>query len=468
MLLLSTMSAAATGCWLVADLGDRPVRADAADAIAPVNPVDGGDAGRSRVTGAQVAVGRAHACALDVYGDVYCWGNGVYGQLGIPPESLEAKCGRCMPKPTRVEGLPPIRRLASGLSTHSCAIDLAGAIWCWGLDDRKQLGHSAVDQPCAREGFPTVPCNHQPIKVEGIPVAIEVAAGANYTCARMQTDELWCWGDNTLGQAGQPASPAIVTPSPVAGLLTRLGAVSLSPSGSSFLSAVLQNGSIRTWGVFFRGSLGRNTTTEASCVDAVPCQHVSGRVIEDGTGLELVGTQDVALAGLGGMSLQFDGTVRVWGAGDDGILGDGKGSNDGSHDAPFAKTVAGLPPSIRQITSGPTVRCAVTATDAHCWGRNDLGQTGVGTASSIACDGGALPCVGTPTKAKVPGPVRSVRIGGIFGVALLGDGRIAAWGDNAFGELGHAPGTEGDEPSTAPAGFRNVTPRIVALPSLDP
>ncbi len=68
----------------------------------------------------QVSCGTHHSCALDAAGAVTCWGDDSWGQVsGAPNEALAA--------------------IASG-DRHSCGVTQGGAMVCWGADDFGQVG----------------------------------------------------------------------------------------------------------------------------------------------------------------------------------------------------------------------------------------------------------------------------------------------------------------------------------------
>jgi alpha-tubulin suppressor-like RCC1 family protein len=69
------------------------------------------------------------ACAIDDAGAVFCWGT----DPTIPSASTAAG------DPRRIEGLPPVRQVV--LSTyHACAVVSSGEVYCWGENDLGQLG----------------------------------------------------------------------------------------------------------------------------------------------------------------------------------------------------------------------------------------------------------------------------------------------------------------------------------------
>ena len=132
-----------------------------------------------------VAVGDRHSCAIDSAGAAWCWGSNRYGQLGTgdAEEELQAR---------PVTGNVVFTSLSAGKS-HTCGIDPAGALWCWGGNFVGQLGTGE-----APGGVETAPR-----RVTGLPGPVrEVSAGSSSTCAVTTTAEAWCWGENLLDQLG--------------------------------------------------------------------------------------------------------------------------------------------------------------------------------------------------------------------------------------------------------------------------
>lgn len=92
----------------------------------------------------RVVVGWEHACALVTTGDVYCWGDNTYGQLG--------RAGAASATPVLVSGGFTFTTLSAGLF-HTCAVEAGtGAVGCWGRNDSGQLGDGTTtdrDHPVA-------------------------------------------------------------------------------------------------------------------------------------------------------------------------------------------------------------------------------------------------------------------------------------------------------------------------------
>ncbi len=92
----------------------------------------------------RVGVGRDHACALITTGDVYCWGDNTFGQLG--------RAGAASLTPVKVSGGYTFVSIAVG-AFHNCAIEAgSGAVGCWGANNLGQLGDGTTtdrDHPVA-------------------------------------------------------------------------------------------------------------------------------------------------------------------------------------------------------------------------------------------------------------------------------------------------------------------------------
>ena len=100
-----------------------------------------------------VSVGNDFACALRPTGQAYCFGTSRNGVLG----SGEVRGDILYPVPVQAGAL-----LFSAISAgyaHTCALLPAGAVYCWGKNDRGQLGRalstvmSAVPLPVSGQGI---------------------------------------------------------------------------------------------------------------------------------------------------------------------------------------------------------------------------------------------------------------------------------------------------------------------------
>src|SRR6185312_7157381 len=79
----------------------------------------------------------------------------------------------------------------SAILTHTCAVDDAGLVWCWGYNQYGELGDGThIDRT-------------KPVQVKGLPGPVmDVSAGYAHTCVLTRAGEAWCWGNNIGGQMG--------------------------------------------------------------------------------------------------------------------------------------------------------------------------------------------------------------------------------------------------------------------------
>jgi hypothetical protein len=184
------------------------------------------------VTGAIALDGDgSHTCALDSGGTVRCWGNwdtgSAYSAVPLPVVSLSdattiasgrfgytANCAiratgtiACWANPTlgavpSTAIVPNVAQVDMG-TAHACALDDAGAVFCWGANTRGQLGDGTNTPRDDAEA------------VSGIE-AVSVTAGSAHTCALSVSGDVLCWGANTAGQLGNGSTvdssiPVMVT-----------------------------------------------------------------------------------------------------------------------------------------------------------------------------------------------------------------------------------------------------------------
>ena len=145
----------------------------------------------------QIVAGESHACLRDKKSRVFCWGVNDDGQLGNGTTTLSFTA-------VRVQGLPEIVRLAAG-QRHTCALGADQSVWCWGSDGDGELGNGI-----RRPSFPT------PQKVDGILTkSVAITAGGWHTCVLDEAGQMTCWGRNTSGECGIDGADRFTTPAVV-------------------------------------------------------------------------------------------------------------------------------------------------------------------------------------------------------------------------------------------------------------
>lgn len=333
-------SAGGVRCWGRATTpAGQATSADAADGGVPIDVAGLG----SGVTA--VAVGGSHACALTAAGGVKCWGRNDSGQLGngsVADSNV----------PVDVAGLASgVTAIAAG-NAHVCALTTAGGVKCWGANSFGQLGNGTYSQ------------SNTPVDVSGLQSGVAViAAGGLHTCAATPSGAVKCWGYNGRGQLGDGTTNNSDRPVGVVGL--ERGAMIIG-AGDLHSCAATSTGGVKCWGDNSLGQLG-NGTKENS---ATPVD-VSGLAS---------GATALALGDLHSCAITTGGALKCWGLGFYGELGNGT-----TADSSRPVNVTGMGSGTASAAGGAGFTCAVGADGAvRCWGRNDLGQLGNGTAANSA------------------------------------------------------------------------------------
>jgi len=193
-----------------------------------------------------IAAGGGHSCAITATGGVECWGLNNYGQLGDGTTTNSST-------PVTVSGLAAgVKSIATG-NSHTCALDVAGGVSCWGWGFFGQLGNGAANP------------SSTPVKVSGLGVTIAIAAGGEHACAAGSSGSVTCWGDDQVGQLGD--NNGVDSNVPVAATGLSASATSLV-AGAAHSCAIVTGGAVECWGWNVAGQLGDDTGV--SSATAVP------------------------------------------------------------------------------------------------------------------------------------------------------------------------------------------------------
>jgi alpha-tubulin suppressor-like RCC1 family protein len=145
-------------------------------------------------TFASVAAGGRSTCATTTDGALYCWGSDSFGQLGNGGANSDTNV------PSLVSGVTDVAQVALG-GYHTCAVQTAGALYCWGKGDDGQLGLGNFTSQTT------------PVLVTGLDHVALVGLGYDHTCAATSTTgALYCWGSASYGQLGDGTAISKNTP----------------------------------------------------------------------------------------------------------------------------------------------------------------------------------------------------------------------------------------------------------------
>lgn len=161
-----TTGGGAAYCWglgLYGELGNGGT----ADSHTPT-PVSGG------LTFATVSTGVYHTCALTPAGAAYCWGDGGPGVIG----DTAAPSGSTTPR--LVNGGHTWATLSAGY-VHSCAVTPIGEGYCWGYGGDGDLGNGSLSDELVPH-----------LVNGGLTFSLIVAGGSSDTCGLTTGGAAYC------------------------------------------------------------------------------------------------------------------------------------------------------------------------------------------------------------------------------------------------------------------------------------
>ena len=139
-----------------------------------------------------------HCLALTAGGQIWAWGQNVYGQLGDG-----TNIGRTIP--VKVIGIDTAVQVAV-LNGGSLARLADGTVWSWG--GSLATGRS-TNMP--EDGYLAAP-------ISGLNGVSTLAVGYDHACALKADGTVWCWGQNDFGQLGLGTFTAAPVPEQAVGI----------------------------------------------------------------------------------------------------------------------------------------------------------------------------------------------------------------------------------------------------------
>lgn len=327
----------------------------------------------------------------------------------------------------------------------TCGIITLGQAFCWGLNDRGQIG-AATDSVCfqgiestsaAGDSLVTaaLQCTLYPRRVSSSAEFATISAGDSSACGIDRTGRALCWGYNRQGQLGNGSIANRTTPSVVT---TALVFTSITVGGSH-ACGLAGGGAAYCWGADSLGQLGddrrvNSTTPVPVVVDGGPAFFTS-----------------ISAGFRHTCALSASGIAYCWGNNDSAQIGNG--TRDPSDVATLVST--GL--RFTAISAGGDNTCAIAVGGAaYCWGSNRDGQLGNGsiggTATTPVAVAGGLSFTRISIGARdisilrtivVDGDTTTVRerikAGHGHACGSTTSGAVFCWGDNAALQLGRGP-----------------------------
>jgi hypothetical protein len=186
----ASMLDASTGCVRRVDGTVKCTRLAIAGQTSEQSSVEG-------ISGAKsLSVLSGHACAVVADGRVLCWGSNYDGEAGQPATGRIGDPSPSVPRPSPVDGIKDAVSVRTS-NHHSCAIDGKGDVYCWGDNRFGQLGN-----PRSAHAGPVGTFDWVATKVAGVSHAHSLALGEWHSCALLENGGVFCWGRNHRGQLG--------------------------------------------------------------------------------------------------------------------------------------------------------------------------------------------------------------------------------------------------------------------------
>ena len=336
-----------------------------------------------------IASGRTHNCVILESGGVKCWGANARGQLGLGNTSVRGSSAGTMGDALPMVSLGTGRRavsLALG-GEHTCALLDNSAVKCWGFNDKGQLGlgdtrNRGIASTDMGDALPAIN-----LGADRVPLAI--TAAEKFSCALLRGGEVICWGENVAGQLGRETTVDVgAQASPLVGLPTINLGLGLRgtrmAAGENFNCVLTNTQALKCFGQNADGRLGVGDTTPRGTMPGSMGDALPTILLEPG-----LAARDIACGKSGCCAIiNLSGALKCFGANEEGQLGledrvaRGSAPNQLGLALPFVEL--GRLSRVAQVSLGSTHACVLLESGSvKCWGKNDLGQLGIGSRNSV-------------------------------------------------------------------------------------
>jgi len=168
-----------------------------------------------RLAAVDVTVGRHFSCALLSNGEVKCWGNNRYGQLGLGEDVFAVELDGST-VPTSVALGRGAIDIDAG-DEHVCAVLDDGSVRCWGRNQAGQLGQGHMEDDLGPAGD-----DDAVVLLSG--KALRVGLGDSHSCALIERSDvpgrlgLQCWGSGPVALNGLGSQSSDMPPEEIISL----------------------------------------------------------------------------------------------------------------------------------------------------------------------------------------------------------------------------------------------------------
>ena len=296
-----------------------------------------------------ISASNYHSLVLDVYGNVFSFGDNYYGQLGHGDNT------KCL-VPTKIENIIGDKKIIaiSGGPNHSLVLDNAGNVYSFGRNANGELGHGDITNLL----FPK--------KIEstfGHLKIIAISAGHTHNLVLDDAGNVYSWGYNGTGGLGHGDTDHLLFPKKIESTFGHLKIIAIS--AGSFHSLVLDNaGKVYSFGRNDMGQLGQGDTDTRRVPTKIP---------------GLTNIRAISAGGYHSLVLDNARNVYSFGLGEKGQLGHGNTTNR------LGPTPITAISNATAISAGFEHSLVVNKDNrVYSFGKNDRGQAGVGTSAKYS------------------------------------------------------------------------------------
>lgn len=304
--------------------------------------------------------GDFHTCVIASDNQVYCWGSSnSNGQRG---DGSAINSYYLYPTAVSTSGVlsgKTILAVTSG-TDHSCVIASDNQAYCWGKNDKGQLGNNLNTDS-------NVPVAVDTSGVLAGKTLVSIDAGGSTTCATATDGAMYCWGRGGDGELGNNTTTDSLVPVAVtmSGTLSGKTITSISV-GSIHTCAIVSDNKVYCWGYNGYGQFGNGTNSSS----LVPVAAMN-------TGpLASSAISSLSAGGIHTCVIASDNYEYCSGFNSEGALGNGTTITTNVPTAVDRQGVlAGK--TILSMSTNWINSCAVASdNNAYCWGENGEGQIG--------------------------------------------------------------------------------------------